>query len=197
MKYHYKSPEEVQQAVREKHSKQSGPYRSRTFWIILIDIAIIVIVIGILYYSGLLTPQATSSRTTERFDGFEFSVSLIELRSDRPDVSLYLNVKNTGTEARTFPPPDGEDPAALREIKTVFFAGESFLHGHSLERPDLPNSFFNDTATTEIFSLPVVFPLEKRRGYYSFVTRLHLVLTGTILTLELPGVLVTTPKAAN
>ena len=45
MKYHYKSPEEVQQYLSEERAKSSSPYRSRTFWIILLDIVIIVIVI--------------------------------------------------------------------------------------------------------------------------------------------------------
>lgn len=187
MKYHFKSPEEIQQYIRESRTKNTGPYRNRTFWIILLDIVIIVIVIGILYYSGLLAPQAVSSPATTAFDDYEFSVSLPVLRADREELTVYLNVKNTAVEPRRFPPTAGE--ALLKEVKIEFLAGdEIFLHSFALAGDELPPPALIAPGATRIFELPVVFPLERRRGNFSFGTRLYLVLAGRIISLSLPRV---------
>ena len=186
MKYHFKSPEEIQQYLREERAKSTGRFRNRGFWIILLDIVIIVIVIGILYYSGLLSPQAVGSLQTEHFDHLEFSISLPALRADRETVSIYLNVKNTGQTPREFPPAEGA--VSLSEIKSEFFAGDFFLHSDSLTGGALPAPGTIAPGATRIFDLPVRFPLDKRKGNFSFLIRLHLVLEGRIVTLPLPGV---------
>lgn len=186
MKYHYKSPEEVQQYLSQERAKSTSPFRNRAFWIILLDIVIIVMVIGILYYSGLLSPQAVASLQTEQFDDLEFSASLPALRADRETVSIYLNVKNTGEQPREFPPAEGA--VSLKEIKAEFFAGEAFLHSHSLAGAGLPARGTIAPGATRIFDLPVPFPLDKRKGNFSFSVRMHLVLAGRIVSLPLPGI---------
>ncbi len=186
MKYYYKSPEELREYIAQGHKKAIGPFRHRTFIIILLDIVLFMAVFGVLYYQGYLTPGSATSASTESFDGLEFSISVPKLPRGSEAVTLYLNIKNTGTRARDFPPPAG--PATLREIKIEFFAEKIFLHGHALQNKTLPATATIPAGGTRIFPLSVQFPFDRRGAGFYYSARVHLVMDGRLLSLSLPPV---------
>lgn len=101
MKYHYKSPEELQEKIeREKTSNSRG---NRANWILFADLAVIVLIFGGVYYSGILTPKQFYSESGVRRGPFLFSAT-VQLRDS--EAAVYLNVKNDSGADAVFPPPD-------------------------------------------------------------------------------------------
>ncbi len=102
MKYHYKSPGELQDQLSREREKNSK--RNRTNWILFADLAVIVLIFTGVYYSGILTPKQFYSESGLRRGPFLFSAT-VQLR-DGGEAAIYLNVKNDSAKDAAFPPAD-------------------------------------------------------------------------------------------
>ena len=87
MKYYHKTPEELR-GERERR-REKKPAQNRSAVVTLLDIAVIVVIFAVLYYSGLLAPERLFAPDAVRRDSFEYTASL----SRRGDGSwrVYLN----------------------------------------------------------------------------------------------------------
>ncbi|MCB1167192.1 MAG: hypothetical protein KDK33_13605 [Leptospiraceae bacterium] len=54
MKFHYKTPDEVKEKYPGKPSKLANPFSNRTFWMILADAVLLLLIFGIMYKTGNL-----------------------------------------------------------------------------------------------------------------------------------------------
>lgn len=54
MKFHYKNPQEVREEYPGTPTKTPNPFRNRTFWMILADCALLLLIFGIMYKTGSL-----------------------------------------------------------------------------------------------------------------------------------------------
>ncbi len=102
MKYHYKSPEELNERAERRDQEVKGK-RNRGNLLIFADLFVICLIFAGIYYSGALRPDRYVSTETTRHAGFEFSGS-VELAADaKAPLSFYLNVKLIGDRAVVFP----------------------------------------------------------------------------------------------
>ncbi|MCB1323304.1 MAG: hypothetical protein KDK34_23800, partial [Leptospiraceae bacterium] len=113
MKYHYKSPIELQ--TEQQTERKSRPTRNRVTMIVLMDIAILVIIFGVIYFSGVWpTGEKHSGDTVERGD---LSFSVTARRESAGAIDFFLNVHNTAGSLREFPAPDDPLQAAHIEVQ--------------------------------------------------------------------------------
>ncbi len=54
MKFHYKNPQEVKEQYPGTPVKAPNPFRNRTFWMILADCTLLLLIFGIMYKTGSL-----------------------------------------------------------------------------------------------------------------------------------------------
>lgn len=72
MKFYYKSPQEVQEDYPGKPEKVFNPFRNRTFWMILADVALLLLIFGIMYKTGSLDsffPSPTDLKISAEIQG--------------------------------------------------------------------------------------------------------------------------------
>lgn len=124
MKYHYKSPEEVQEELHKK-TKRVHPFRNRNFLTILADTAIIAIVLAILLiFMRDLFIKSPESNLYEQ-DGLIYSASVSTSGSrNLPLLKYYIKIKNTTNTTVNHPP----ETAALRVSKDGVLLVETTLH---------------------------------------------------------------------
>ena len=104
MGYHYKSPEELDEYLK-KQSDEAKPRMSRGRLILIVDLLILFLIGGILYYLGLFGQRDVAGENTIRYRGLELSASLPAPAAGKknPDLVFYLNVKNENEENVVFP----------------------------------------------------------------------------------------------
>lgn len=105
MKYYYKTPDQVRKDAGSKFEREKHPLRNRTFLMILADVAIVLIIGGILYQSGALDGYLTA----------QGKLALEPVKYDLKSGVLKVKVTNTGKVRTDFPGEDIEIYEALWE----------------------------------------------------------------------------------
>lgn len=166
MKYYYKTPEQLSRELAPAPVRKFRFFGSKTSIIIFLDLTLILLITGILYYNGFFSRSQATSRSTEVHAGLEWSASLGETGA------FYLHVRNPKSAAVSFP-PEGLITARA-EIKSRKETG-------SMELPLGPGEI--DPFQT----LDLSFPLNMAAGVTVEVV-VYLVFQDRIVRLELPAV---------
>jgi hypothetical protein len=132
MKYHYRPPQEVKEQYPGKPVAANNPFRNRTFWMILADCALLLLIFGILYKSGSLNsffPSPADLRIAA------------EVQEENGQKHIRVQIRNDAD--RTVNPHHSESPfsilsAALRTgpVHSDDFADQLELELNSRELPD-------------------------------------------------------------
>ncbi len=102
MKYYYRSPGQLRED-REAAAQKRSKTRNRTLWIIVADLAIVVLVFIVLQRSGAIEKQRVESQQTIAADGLQLSLALNLERADEGAAGLYLSARNPGATSIRFP----------------------------------------------------------------------------------------------
>ena len=101
-KYHYKTPGQINLEIESSHVKKKSSLK-KGHLILILDLAIIMLVAGILYYNNLFIKSETVSKNTFTRQELEFSASVSANSSRNGLIKFYLHVKNNGKTRLPFP----------------------------------------------------------------------------------------------
>ena len=176
MKYYYKSPQEIREELRrEKDPMKKSRHRGRI--ILLIDIAVLLLVSGVLYYKGFFNKKEASSLNTAVLENVEISASYTGSGSDAGGVGVILNVTNRTGEPIRFP------GGKLKKIQAEFLAEGTVVH----RAEHLPPERELRPGETALISLYFAFPRPRRARYPSVFLSLRLLFGERIYILRFPA----------
>lgn len=172
MKYHYKTPEELQRDLARPPQKKFTFFASKTSLIVFLDLVLILLVAGILYYHGFFARTSVVSRSTETHAGLEMSASISGMDGEK--VALTLHVRNPGAQAIAFPPPE------LQNVRIEVFHRDELIASEALTLTAVSMEPYQSQDLPLAFTQP--------DGIPHFHAALYLVFSDRILRLELPPV---------
>ncbi len=181
-KYHFKSPAELQESLRTTAPAPRKRKMTRGRIIFIVDVAILLIVAGILYHQGLLSRKDAASVSTINLGPAEISASVTGIKADAAAVEFYLNVKNNGVNPLRFPGKEGR--FTLQSARVEFHNEGLLLHA-------APFTFPHQTITagqTAIYPLKVEFPAAARGKHKLVKPSLRFKLQGGEFTLNFPRI---------
>ena len=183
MKYYFKSPEEVQDLIKEQGTK-SAKKRNRGRIILIIDVAILILIAGILYYKGFFIKKDAASLSTVSIQNLEFSASITGISSEDKSVEFYLNVKNNSNKQLTF--PSKKDSLIIKSMFVEFNSNDFLLH----TSPAIIKSSLIGPGQTVIYNFKAAFPLKARKGRKRVKPVIRIELDRNVFKLRFPEIMI-------
>ncbi len=103
MKFYYKNPQEVREDYPGTPTKTPNPFSNRTFWMILADCALLLLIFGIMYKTGSLDSFFPSPT--------DLTIRADVIEADREIPAIHLMLRNDAD--RTINPREEESPFQL------------------------------------------------------------------------------------
>ncbi|MBX7057781.1 MAG: hypothetical protein K1X75_06910 [Leptospirales bacterium] len=107
MKYYYRSPKDLSND-REERARERSKLRNRILWIIVADLAIVVLVMLFVQQSGALQKTRVESSQPLMNGDLEMRASVNLQEASKGQASVFLSIHNRGAKPLNFP-AGGED----------------------------------------------------------------------------------------